>query len=81
MKFQKGNWFPEPVLLHIFSYQHTSLCNIISKNLSKYEKEDYDFNKTKLPITLILSSDLLMELFKDVLIKKWKFPVALLGIA
>ncbi len=79
MKFQKGNWFPEPVLLHIFSYQHTSLCNIISKNLSKYEKEDYDFNKTKLPITLILSSDLLMELFKVVLIKKMEIPGSFTG--
>ena len=35
---------------------------------------DYDFNKTKLPVTLILSSDLLMEIFKDVLVKKMGIP-------
>jgi len=64
----------EPVLLHIFSYQHDSLCNIVQKRLSKHAKKDYDFNGTKLPVSLILSSDLLMELFKDVLIKKMENP-------
>ena len=70
MKLREGDHIPLTVLLHIFSYQHNSLRNIISKQLSKYGKEDYDFNKTKLPVTLILSSDLLMEIFKDVLVKK-----------
>jgi hypothetical protein len=75
MKNQKKNLhIPEPVLLHIFSYQHGSFCNIVQKKLSKYAKEDYDFNKTKLPISLILSSDLLMEINKDVLINKMKIP-------
>ena len=75
MKNQRTNLhIPEPVLLHIFSYQHGSLCNIVQKKLSKYAKEDYDFKKTKLPISLILSSDLLMEFYKDILIEKMKIP-------
>ena len=65
---------PDPVLVHIFSYLHGSLCNIVQKKLSKYAKADYVFETTKLPISYILSSDLLMEFYKDILIKKMKIP-------
>ena len=76
MKKQKKNdlYIPDPVLLHIFSYQHGSLCNMVQKKLSKYAKADYVFGITKMPISLILSSDLLMEFFKDILITKMKIP-------
>ena len=76
MKKQKKNdlHIPDPVLLHIFSYQHGSLCNMVQKKLSKYANEDYVFGTTKMPISLILSSDLLMEFFKDILITKMEIP-------
>ena len=78
MKKQKKNdlHIPDPVLLHIFSYQHGSLCNLVQKKLSKYADEDYVFGTTKMPISLILSSDLLMEFQynKDILITKMKIP-------
>ena len=62
----------EPVLFHIFSYQHESLHNLISKSLAKYANNNCQL--LPLPITLILSSDTLIELFKDVLMRKMQIP-------
>ena len=78
IKLRKGDYIPLTVQLHIFSYQHNSLYCLISKELANFGRDNCLFeSKSKLPLTLILSSDILMEIFKDLLIRKMEIFVFL----
>ena len=75
MKNQKKNdlHITEPVILHILSYMkdyHNSLCKLISKSLSAYAAYGIKEKEKRLPVSLILSSDVLMEIFKFILMRK-----------
>ena len=78
MKNQKKNdlHITEHVILHILSYMknyHNSLCKLISNSLSAYaayEITEKEKKEKRLPVSLILSSDVLMETFKFILMRK-----------
>ena len=78
MKNQKKNdlHITEHVILHILSYMknyHNSLCKLISNSLSAYaayEIKEKEKKEKRLPVSLILSSDVLMETFKFILMRK-----------
>ena len=78
MKNQKKNdlHITEHVILHILSYMknyHNSLCKLISNSLSAYaayEITEKEKKEKRLPVSLILSSDVLMETFKFILMIK-----------
>jgi hypothetical protein len=81
MKLRKDDHIPLTVLLHIFSYQHNLLHCLISKELANFGRDNCLIkSKSKLPVTLILSSDILMEIFKDLLIRKMKEVPKSLGL-
>ena len=59
-----------PIILHILEYQHYSLFNLIDRRRFICLVDPYRGLKTKLPLSLLLSSDVLLDMYKSVVLKR-----------